>query len=499
MKKIIILSIIAIILFASCEKELNQIPISSSTSLAFYSNTNDFAQSVNAIYGSLKPFPDRLMNLSETRSDNLYAVLVGWARDWDGINNFQKTISNNPYISEAWAKDYTGIYQANVLLDQLQKNGSVIADATLKTRFEAEAKFLRAFYYFDLLKWFGNLPIVDHPLTATEALAIPRSQVSDVYNLIISDLKFAGDNLPDVYVATEKGKATKYAAKGILALVYMTRSAPTYGIKGPGLGLNEWGVAFTLLNEIIGSSKFTFLPSYKDIFSYTNEKNAEVIFDIQYMPGANPVLGSSFPALLVPDGYFQSLGKVVGGTTNLRPVSNDLLDSYESGDTRKEFSIYTTGYVYNGEPENRSFVIKYMDKTKIPLNMIDWPINFIVLRYTDILMLKAECILHGATGTQGEVDAIVNQVRQRGGLLTPKVNVTLPQLMEERRKEFAGEGSRWHDLVRSGLVETVIPAWIAKEDVYKQIQPFQKNYIIYPIPLSEMDITQGLYTQNEGY
>jgi hypothetical protein len=114
-------------------------------------------------------------------------------------------------------------------------------------------------------------------------------------------------------------------------------------------------------------------------------------------------------------------------------------------------------------------------------------------------MLKAECILHGASGTQAEVDAIVNQVRTRAGLTTPVSNVTLPQLMAERQKEFVAEGLRWHDLVRSGLVETVIPAWIAAEDLQKQIQPFQKNYIIYPIPQSEIDVKDGLYTQNAGY
>ena len=89
------------------------------------------------------------------------------------------------------------------------------------------------------------MPIVDHPLSAAEALTIPRSsKVSDVYDLIVSDLKFATDNLPETYSATEKGKVTKYAAKGILALVYMTRSGPTYGIEGPGLGLNEWDLHY---------------------------------------------------------------------------------------------------------------------------------------------------------------------------------------------------------------------------------------------------------------
>ena len=159
-----------------------------------------------------------------------------------------------------------------------------------------------------------------------------------------------------------------------------------------------------------------------------------------------------------------------------------------------------SGYTFNGYLETQSFFKKYLDVTKIPANSLDWPINFIVLRITDVMMLKAECVLHGAPGSQTtDVDAIVNQVRLRAGLLVPKANITLTQLLDERRKEFAGEGSRWHDLVRFGVVETTMTSWIASEDRLKQIQPFQKNYIIYPLPQAEMDLKPGLYTQNAGY
>ncbi|MBD0376764.1 MAG: RagB/SusD family nutrient uptake outer membrane protein, partial [Flavisolibacter sp.] len=273
-------------------------------------------------------------------------------------------------------------------------------------------------------------------------------------------------------------------------------SGPTYGIEGPGLGVNEWSQALTLLNEIIASNRYAFLPKYSDIFSYTNENNKEVLFDVQYISGGLGQ-GATFVWLLVPEGYFNSFGLPNQGGIYIRPVSSDLLNSFEPNDLRKTFSIQP-GYTYQGTTETRSFVKKYVDVTKYGKSRTDWPINFIVMRYTGILMLKAECILKGAPGTQAEVDAIVNQVRQRAGL-GPVSNVTLPQLMEERRREFVGEGLRWHDLVRSGLVETVMNAWIAKEDVQKQIQPFNKNYIIYPIPQSELDVKQGLYAQNPGY
>lgn len=501
MKKLYFAILLAGIFLISCEKELQQDPISSATTSTFYAIPNDFIQGINAAYSSLKAYPDRLLNLSETRSDNLYAVSDGGVRDWEGINSFHKTLASNPYITEAWSADFNGVFKANEVIYQLKANGNVITDSNLRTRLEAESRFLRAFYYFDLVRWFGKVPLADHPVSATEALGIPRSPVADVYDLIISDLSFAAENLPSSYSATaDKGRATKYAAEGMLALVYMTRSGPTYDIEGPGLGLSEWSKALPLLDDIISSGKYSFLNgpnAYSNIFSYTNENNSEVLFDVEYITGSSPVLGATFPWVLVPDTWFQSQGKNIQGGLTIRPISTDLLNSYEAGDVRKSFSIQS-GYTYNGNTEINSFFKKYVDISKVPNNRVDWPINFIVLRYTDVLMLKAECILHGASGTQETVDGIINQVRNRAGL-GPVSNVTLSTLMEERRREFAAEGSRWHDLVRSGLVTTKIPSWIQAEDVRHQMQPFETNYIIYPIPQSELDSAPGLYTQNPGY
>lgn len=502
MKKIVGYILIAMVgLLGACDKQLDQTPISELTSENFYTQPNDFIQGINATYYALRTYPDRLLNLSETRSDNLYAISDGGVRDWEGINDFQKTIAGNAYVTEAWSGNYTGIAKANFFLEQLnQKGATVIADAGLRTRLEAEARFLRAFYYFDLVRWFGPVPVVEQTVSSGDALKIGRSAVTDVYNLIISDLQFAGDNLPDVYTtAADKGRATKYAAKGILALVYMTRSGPTYNIKGPGLGVNEWGQALTLLQQIIDSKKYSFLSDYTSIFSYTNENNPEVIFDVEYNTGSTPVTGGTFPWLLVPDSWFQAQGKGTQGGLTIRPVSNDLLNDYELSDTRKAFSIQT-GYTYNGVTETRSFFKKYVDVSKTPTtSRLDWPINFIALRYTDVLMMKAECILHGAPGTPTDVNNIVNQVRARAGLTPIIGNVTLPQLMDERRKEFAAEGTRWFDLERSGNIEPIMNTWITKEDVGHIMQPFQLNYILYPIPQSELDVAPGLYDQNPGY
>lgn len=509
MKKILYTLLAAAIFTASCKKELSQDPISNNITDTYFVLPNDFLQGTNAIYNDLRTFPDRLLNLSETRSDNLYAVSEGGVRDWEGINSFHKTIAANGSIEEAWAKDFNGVSRANTMLEQLVLNGTVVTDAKLRIRYEAEARFLRAFFYFDLVRTYGKVPLVEHTLLPAEALTIPRSPVADVYQLIISDLKFAADNLPlaSAYAAVDKGRASKYAAKSLLALVYMTRSAPTYGIDGPGLGLNEWDQAATLLTEVISSNEYAFAANvgdaktaYSSIFAFNNENNKEVVFNVEYSTGSNPEVGATFPWLLVPDGYFQSIGKPVQGGLQIRPISNNLMSSYEANDLRKTFSIKTGYTIPLGATETQSFFVKYVDVNQIPKSRTDWPINFIVIRYTDVLLMKAECVLHGAAGSQAtDVDAVINQVRVRAGLLGDKVNVTLAQLMEERRKEFAGEGLRWHDLVRSGLIETIMPAWIAADDVKHQMQPFNKNYIIYPVPQSQLDVKIGLYSQNTGY
>jgi len=175
-------------------------------------------------------------------------------------------------------------------------------------------------------------------------------------------------------------------------------------------------------------------------------------------------------------------------------VSTNLLNSYKSGtngatDARSTFNVQLS--------YSSPFIKKYLDVTKKGTSGTDWPINFIVLRYTDILLMKAECILHGASGTQDDVDAIVNQVRKRAGLGSVS-NVTLADLMEERRKEFLGEGLRWNDLIREGMAVTTMNSWI-KSDGITTIDEVVPDYVIYPVPATEIQTSSNLYKQNPGY
>jgi hypothetical protein len=512
MKKLSLIFLLFIVLVTSCKKDLNQIPISSATTETFYRQPSDFLQGVNAVYNNLRGYPDRLLALSEVRSDNIYPINdVG--RDHDPINNFAPGIASNVYVEEGWITDFNGIFKANTILDQITSNGSFIGNTALATRLTAEARFLRAFYYFDLVRYYGRLPIVDHPVSAKEALAIGRSSVDSVYKtIIIPDLQFAVSNLPanysgafPNYTAADVGRATKYAAEALLGEVYMARSGPTYAIEGPGLGVNEWNLAVPLFNDIISSGQFVFNANYANIFSYSNQNpstNKEAVFDVMYLTGQSPVLGATYPWFLVPNAYFNQLPSNGGlsGSLGYPAVSTNLISSYAAGDTRKSPTLHTTAFTNTGTVYTAPFYRKYLDTTKIPTSRFDYGINFIAIRYTDILLLKAECVLHGATGSQAtDVDAVVNQVRARAGL-TPLVNVTLTQLLDERRREFAGEGLRWFDLQRSGELINIMNAWIAVEDatIHKMNQ-VNKNYIIYPVPQSQIDAAPGLYTQNPGY
>lgn len=479
--------ILLLFVVSSCSKQLDQNPVSNTTTDNFYTNSNDFLQAINGVYSKLRDYPSQSLWLSEMRSDDIAAVSDG-NRDWQNINDFSPNLTTTGFIVSSWSNNFNGIFNANAVLDALTSKGSVLTDS-LRTRITAEARYLRAFYYFQSLRLYGGLPVVDKALTATEVATVPRSSVEDVYTFIISDLEYAAANLPATYAGADVGRATSYAAKGILGLVYLTRSGPTYGVKGPGLNSNEYDKALALFNEIINSGKYQFLSDYASIFSYTNENNKEVIFDVQFMSSSN---GAGFPSYLVPVAYWtgQGISNAYGngyGASNFN-ISKNLLASYDATDIRKSFNIQLS--------YSAPFVKKYIDYSKRGTSGTDWPINYIVLRYTDVLLMKAECILHGV-GTHSDAVDIVNQVRNRAGL-TPVADITLESLFEERRKEFLGEGLRWNDLVRSGNAVTIMNNWITSDGI-TTISTVVPDYVIYPVPAVEISAKAGLYTQNPGY
>jgi len=496
------------VLSSACTKQLNQVSPSSVTTNNFYNNANDFTQGVTGVYSGLKNYPDQALWMSEVRSDNV-AVTSDGNRDWQGINDFSPNLTTTSFIVSAWNNSFNSIYNANNVLDALETKGANIGNDVLKARFTAEMRFLRGFYYFNLVRLYGKVPIIDKVYDPYAVTGINRSPVADVYNFIVSDLEYAADNLPASYTGSDIGRATKWAAKGLLGLLYLTKSGPTYGVEGPGLDSKEYDKALALFNDIITNGGFQFATSFPSIFSYANENNKEVLFDVQFMTTNN---GADFPTQLVPSAYWDGLGLSGYGNgygTATYNVSKNMLSSYRSNagtgvDLRDTFSINhawaTTTATPNVLDTTRPFTKKYIDVSRRGINRADWPINFIVLRYTDILLMKAECILHGASGgTQADVNSIVAQVRARAGVPALTTDVTLPILMEERRREFLGEGLRWNDLVREGMAVTTMNAWRTSDTLTTSIQEVVPNYIIYPVPAAERLTAPGLYTQNPGY
>lgn len=513
MKKYIykIAAIIGILALNSCESDLNQIPLSQPTAESLYTTANGFIQARNATYSvafhgsGTYGYANRLLNLSETRSDNFYATTQA-ARDWEGINNFFTSLSSNTLISEAYASNYNAIYKANELLEKLASVGSsIIPLESDRTKMEAEARFLRAFCYFDLIRWFGPVPLVDKTISPQEATKIPRTPVTDIYNLIISDLEFAVENLDPSYDNANFGRVTKYGAKGILAQVYMTRSSPNYGIDGAMLGLNEWDKAYEQLNDIKNSNLYTFSPTYSTIFRTEGNTNKENVLVIPYTQSTGNNVGGNFMVELGFEPYFASLNLSQQGSLEYRPLSQGLNNALIATDARRVFGIadtYTvTSGTHVGTYTDRPVIRKYIDASRYgTAGRQDWGVDFIVMRYTDVLMLMAECTLHSGGGTQADVDDIVNDVRERAGLARDAANVTLDRLFNERRIEFFGEGTRWFDLIRSGNALTLMNSWKTTEDpTGVNIGTIDKNSLLYPLPLSEFLASPGLYTQNPGY
>lgn len=510
MKKYIYLvaSVFLLLAESSCTDQLEQIPLSRGTTENFYATPNDFIQARNATYSVAfhgtggYGYANRLLNLSETRSDNLYAPTTN-SRDWEGINGFYTSISTGNYVNEAYGTNYNAIFKANQLIEKIVEKGDLILiNPNVKKSMLAEAHFLRAFCYFDLVRWFGRVPLIDKTVTAQEAAKIPRTPVADVYQLIISDLEFAVQNLDPTYDNANYGRVTKYGAKALLGLVYLTRSSPNNGIDGATLGLSEWDKAYQQFNDIKLSNQFQFGPEYAPIFKVEGNANKENVLTISYTQNVTPSVGGNFMVEVGYEPYFAFLGLSKQGNFEARLISNEFLAKFDAIDKRKTDCIATSYTVPDGTYKGTytlPIFKKYIDASRYGNGNKDWGVDFMVIRYTDVLLMMAECTLHGGGGTQADVDEIINKVRTRAGITANASNTNLDQLFDERRKEFFAEGTRWFDLIRSGKAVETMNNWRAIEDTGNKIQPVTKNSLLYPIPFQETLAVPGLYDQNIGY
>ena len=411
-------------------------------------------------YASMRTPKETEWALTEVLSDNTYNNVTSTSDlkrlqiiNYDTFN--YDNSDRSYYLGPYWLATYTSIRAANTVIQgvgytydptsaSFSFKESQIIESSAKS-LAAEACFIRAYNYFNLVRMFGSIPLVYIPFeTPRDAYTLPNSSVSDVYKLIITDLKFAVDNgLSANYSATsaDVGKANKWAAAALLAKVYLT--------------LGDKASAKTQLESIIGTTVATtgikgygLESTYASVFSTSNEMNKEILFSIRYS-NANTTVGNSFTE------NFAGIGQTTPNVRSDNGVTDELYNAYLSTDTRRAVTILKgatpTGTGTAGI--QRYFLTKFYSAVTVSgLGPNDWP----VIRYSDVLLMYAEALGNTPTAVQ-----FINLVRTRAfGNTTNNYATTMSNaafetaLFNERRLEFAGENQRMFDLLRLSSTST---------------------------------------------
>lgn len=480
-----------LLLVCSCSEKLDLQPISSIGEDSFYQDANDINLAVIGIYSSLHGMMDKEFVLTELRSDNTYMS----PRNSETANVPYRQVdrfvlnSQNIYVEDYWRACYQTISLANNVITQI----GVVDDIDLANKYEAEARFLRAHAYFNLVRLWGGVFIVDEPISGDQAKEMDRSTAAEVYEFIIEDLQFASQHLPDQANGSDLGRLTNWAVKTELGKVYLTIG-----------GSENNQSAITILSNVVYDSPFGYLPSYTDVFSTGNEYNNEILFAVRYQTGSVG-LGAPFANYFSP---LQSDNYVVTGSGDeLNVPSTSMSNAYPLGDDRKDVSMADSWIGFQGQVNEFRYVKKYnSDFTTVDDAANDWPI----IRFTDAMLLLAEAI-NEELGPNAEAMDMLNQVHERAGLTaytTEEVSTYFDfklALELERKLEFAFENQRWFDLVRTGRAVTVMNEHFATEDQYNDpddpqfyTDPIQEHQLLLPIPQYEIDLNPSI-AQNIGY
>ena len=498
MKKYISL-IFAGFLLMSCN--LDKYPYSE---VAAADYVKDEASVNNLVIGAYNGLYDAVLNewaVTELRSDNVrMRVNKSTSNETKLIEQLDQgtILSANSWVQDHWDAIYSAINRANSIFPVLD----VVADDAKRANFEGEARFIRAYMYFNLVRLWGPVFLVTRKTGADEARFMQRSPVEDVYALIESDLNAIvdGNLLPEARTGADLGRADMKAAKSLLAKVHMTAYKPSS---------EKYALAKTLLSEVIASCgnprSGSELVPYDRVFATDNECNAELIFVVRYRSG-NLGIGSPFTTLFAP---LNNAGNVaVGSPKHYNYPTDNLLSAYNAnpGDLRKDV-VLQEGYMNHttGLYVNDRYCNKFIDK-----NMVnewdaetDWP----VIRLADVMLLYAEASNELAGPSE---DALVplNAVRERAGLPAYTL-ASLPSKYEfreavrnERRLELAMENQRWFDLLRWGTATSVVNDFIKNEAFYSAydyvVNPIAEWQTLLPIPLSVTNINKEV-AQNPGY
>ncbi len=503
----------------SCNKMIDVYPQSNLSTGTYYSNLDEVKAGLTGCYNGMQRSLFNEWQFTELRSDNAKQGAPGSTasanRDLSDLDMFIPATTQQQ-IYNYWLATYNNIRNCNIVL---QKLGVVYDPATGVITFNAitipisetdrkqlagEAMFIRAYHYFNLVRLFGGVFLVHEPISPTQAKTVNRSTVADIYKLIVADLVTAASSMNGLTyaqtIATDLGKAslgraTRWAAKGMLGKVYLT--------------LNRKADAITQLQDVITNSGYSLQGTYASVFSIGNEMNSEILFAVRYKAGGLG-LGSPFGNTFAPLGTGSTIINGDGDGLNY-PTAE--LDTLTNGDLRKPTLIGVTG--------TGTAAKWYVKKYLFPVTLVDdgesdWPI----LRYADILLMMAE-----AQGyTPGSI-TLLNSVRPRAGLAdyTTTSIASVAQfeqaLSTERRIEFAFENQRWFDLLRFNTTMTTVTAEQSMKDHFAdeyfshyrtylpptptlaELQGYvKKDRLLLPIPQHEIDTnTQLVIEQNPSY
>ncbi len=492
MKKLNILAGIlltsAFTIVTSCN-DLDLSPISNYNAGSFYKTQGDFKLAVNGIYDKLQDLYvyNVMPQFLEGRSDN---VTCDTGYDAGTASRFIDDATTGA-TKAMWQYLYQMIDRSNAVIDQIDDGEFTSED--YRKYYKGEAYFLRGYAYFQLGFLFGGVPLIDKQMKVSEIAQIARSTQEETFNFAASDLTQAATLLPGTWPsASELGKATKYAAQGILARMYLFQK--------------KYNEAKTLLSDIITSGKYAMATKYVNCFLDSYDNSNEHIFQVQYKSG-NVGEGNILPVVQAPEAIVSPMFPQGGGSPFLF-VSSDLYDSYEAGDARRDLDIQK-GYTVKGGTIDlvTKFYIKYAHGS-IPATKDDYEVNLPVLRYTDVKMMYAEVLNELGYSASGDAFKYLNEVRVRAGL-APKTSTQLPDqasfrtaIFNERRWEFADEFLRWFDIVRSGKAMTIMNAFLSRSENGSTLYKMKGDYqLIFAIPQYELDINKDtqIMWQNPNY
>ena len=472
----------------SCSDDFVDVKPTSDNSEDFFNSEQDYQ---NALIGAYDLLQSTYLNvmLGEIASDNTLAGGES-ATDVVGIQEVDDMIHTplNAQLRDIWSWMYAGVNRANYILEFKDK-----IDFAGKNEILAQATFLRAYYYFELVKWFGDVPMaVDKRIQFGEQFTIDRTPKAEVYAQIELDLMYAADNLP--YVQSVPGRVTKGAAQALLGKAYLYQ--------------NKFDEAATVLENLIANGPYDLVSNYNTIFEEAGENNIESVFEVQYFDGQ----GAGFGCLQCSEGNvavgFSGVRAYVGpdftpGFSFNVPVQ-EAVDAFENGDLRKDVAIldieawatatgatYGTGYEHTGY-FNRKYIPRTRSTNAQGDRNLTNPNNYRAIRFADVLLMAAEAFNRKSSPDDTKARTYLNRVRARAfgntsNNITSSGATLTENIFNERRVELLGEGHRFFDLVRTGKAAQEINGFVAGK------------HELFPIPAIEIQLAGNRWSQNPNY